>query len=138
MRSWLAPRCGQFRAARSRRLRHLSLDSSSACRSLGFRSGDEPHGSRAVGLHDPLLCCRVHGVAETGHVLEHRHRRCCRRAATRNRVGCGDRTNRGRAACAFPHYLPLDADATISRGTERLRFSFVINCYHCDDDNAFV
>ena len=26
----------------------------------------EPGGCRAVGRHDPLLCCRLHGVAEAG------------------------------------------------------------------------
>ena len=35
-------------------------------RSRGSRSRDEPHSRRAVGRHHPLLCCRVHGVAEAG------------------------------------------------------------------------
>ena len=41
--------------------------------------GDESHGIRIAGLHDPLLCCRVHGVAEAAPRGEHRHRRRCGR-----------------------------------------------------------
>ena len=78
-------------------------------RSGGSRFGDEPHGSRTVGLHHPLLCCRVHGVAEAGYATEHRHRRRRRSAAARDRMGRGNRRSRARAACAVPHYLPLDA-----------------------------
>ena len=67
-------------------------------RSRGSRSRDEPHGSRAVGLHDPLLCRRVHGMAEAGHATEHRHRRRRRRAAARDRMGRGNGRNRARAS----------------------------------------
>ena len=102
----------------------LGLEGRGAClwsrpwryRSRGSRSRDEPHGSRAIGLHDPLLCCRVHGVAEAGHATEHRHRRRRRRAAARDRMGRGNGRNRARAACAVPHYFPLDAAPFLGSG----------------------
>src|SRR5229473_982558 len=78
-------------------------------RSGGSRVGDEPHSSRIVGLHHPLLYCRVHGVAEAGYATEHRHRWRCRSATARDRMGRSNRRDRARAACAVPHYLPLDA-----------------------------
>jgi hypothetical protein len=78
-------------------------------RSGGSGFGGEPHGSRIVGRHHPLLYCRVHGVAEANYATEHRHRRRRRRAAACDRMGRWNRRNRARAAYAVPHYLPLDA-----------------------------
>ena len=89
--------------------------------SRGSRFGDEFHSSRTVGLHDPLLCCRVHGVAEAGHATEHCHRRRRRSAAACDRMGRGNRRNRARAACAVPHYLPLDAAPFLGSGAQSYR-----------------
>ena len=63
-------------------------------RSGGSRAGDEHHCGRTAGRHDPLLCRRVHGMAEAVHAPEHRHRWRGRRAAARDRMGRRDRGHR--------------------------------------------
>jgi len=101
---------GQFPAARSPGSRRLSLDSFLAVFAVVVLAlATNLAAARTVGLHHPLLYCRVYGVAER---------------TTRQNIVIGGaagalppvigwaaatRRRRARAAYAVPHYLPLDA-----------------------------
>ena len=75
----------------------------------------------AARVHDPLLCRRLHALAEAPHDAEHRHRRSCRRVAAGDRLGGGDGQSFARAAGARAHHVPLDAAAFLGARALSLR-----------------
>ncbi len=68
-------------------------------------------GCRAAGVHDLLLCRRLHGLAEALDAAEHRHRRCRRGLSADDRLGRRDRHGEPRELPAVPHHLLVDAAA---------------------------
>jgi len=67
-----------------------------------------------------FLHCGIYSVAEANDAAEHRHRRRCRSAAARGRMGCCDRRRRAPAVDAVSHHLSLDAASLLgSRAQSR-------------------